>query len=81
MKKLKWCAKQSKGIKLIKINNNLSEAYIKEADETFDNMIRTKGNWKTILAYYSCYNALYSLLIKYGIKSEIHDCTIRCKFN
>ncbi|MEA2003961.1 MAG: hypothetical protein U9O53_03295 [archaeon] len=29
-----------------------------------------------ITAYYACYNALYSILMKCGIKSEIHDCTI-----
>ena len=28
------------------------------------------------MAYYSCYNALYSVLMKIGIKCEIHDCSI-----
>jgi len=28
------------------------------------------------MAYYGCYYALYSLLMKVGLKCEIHDCTI-----
>jgi len=47
-----------------------------EADETLKNVFLTKGKWKLILSYYACYNALYSILMKCGIKSEIHECTI-----
>ncbi|NOQ56162.1 MAG: hypothetical protein GQ477_05155 [Nanohaloarchaea archaeon] len=36
----------------------------------------TKGKWKVITAYYACYNASYSILMRCGIKSEIHECTI-----
>ncbi|MFW6025173.1 MAG: HEPN domain-containing protein [Candidatus Woesearchaeota archaeon] len=32
--------------------------------------------WKVVTAYYSCYHSLYALLMKTGIKSEIHDCII-----
>lgn len=28
------------------------------------------------MAYYACYNSLYAILMKCGIYSEIHDCTI-----
>ena len=74
--KICWCKKQSKGIKLIEPKNHLSESYILEADETLENVFVTKGKWKVITAYYACYSALYSILMKCGIKSEIHDCTI-----
>ncbi len=74
--KIKWCLKQGKGILLTELNPNLSESYIKEADETLENVFATKGKWKLITAYYACYNALYALLMKAGIKCEIHDCTI-----
>lgn len=33
-------------------------------------------DWKIITAYYVCYNAFYALLMKIGIKCEIHDCSI-----
>lgn len=39
-------------------------------------MIKLNGKWKVITAYYACYNALYSILMKAGVKSEIHDCTL-----
>jgi len=74
--KIKWCCKQSKGISFIDPNDNLSEEYIKEADSSLESMLSTKGKWKTIIAYYSCYNAIYSILMKTGIKCEIHDCSI-----
>ncbi len=73
--KIKWCFEQ-KGVELIDKKEHLSESYMKEADETLENMYLTKGKWKVITAYYSCYNAIYSLLMKVGIKCEIPDCTI-----
>jgi uncharacterized protein (UPF0332 family) len=33
-------------------------------------------DWITTTAYYARYFALYALLMKMGIKSEIHDCSI-----
>lgn len=74
--KLKWCLKQKKGIELINPKSNLSKAYLMEADETLENVSVVKGKWKIITAYYACYNALYAILMKCGIKCEIHDCTI-----
>ena len=74
--KINWCFKQKKGISLIELKHHLSESYMKEADETLENVFSTKGKWKVITAYYSCYNALYSLFMKCGIKCEIHDCSL-----
>lgn len=74
--KIKWCCNQKNGIKIIESKLHLSDAYIKEADETLENVFSAKGKWKTITAYYACYNAVYALLMKAGIRSEIHDCTL-----
>lgn len=74
--KIKWCLKQNKGIVLIEPKPHLSKSYMKEADETLENVFFTKGKWKLITAYYACYNALYALFMKTGIKCEIHDCTL-----
>jgi len=74
--KIKWCQKQAKGIRLIELNPHLSEAYMEEADETLENVFSAKGKWKLITAYYACYNAFYSLLMKCGIRCEIHDCSL-----
>ncbi len=76
MKRLEWCCKQNRGISLVEPNENLSEQYMGEADSTLDQMLITEGKWKVVMAYYACYNAFYSVLMKAGIKSEIHECTI-----
>lgn len=76
MNKLEWCCKQKKGISLVEPNVNLSGEYIKEADESLEAMLLNKGRWKIITAYYACYNAIYSILMLVGIKSEIHECSI-----
>jgi len=75
-RKIRWCGKQKEGIRLIEPNENLCKEYLKEADSTLDDLMRITSKWKLIMAYYACYNALYALLLKAGIKSEIHTCTI-----
>jgi len=76
MNRIKWCSEQKKGIKLIEIKPHLSESYLQEADETLENVFSASGKWKVITAYYACYSALYSILMKTGIKCEIHDCAL-----
>ena len=53
--KIKWCTDQAKGIKLTELKYHLSESYMNEADETFENVISARGKWKIIMAYYACY--------------------------
>lgn len=74
--KISWCMKQEKGIRLVEPKEHLAKSYMEEADETFENFLKATGKWKVIMAYYACYSALYSILMKCGIKSEIHECTI-----
>ena len=79
MADLEWCKKQDKGIKLIEPNNNLAEDYLKSAEETLSILkdIENKSNiWLATTKYYCEYFTVYALLMKIGIKSEIHDCTI-----
>ncbi len=38
--------------------------------------INTVKDWKISTAYYAMYFSLYSILMKIGIKCEIHSCTI-----
>lgn len=76
IEKIKWCLCQKGGIKLTEPKPHLSMSYIQEADETLENVFSAKGKWKTITAYYACYSAIYSVLVRCGIKSEIHECTL-----
>jgi uncharacterized protein (UPF0332 family) len=68
--------KQNKGIKLVELNESISENYLKESLSDFDMIEKVNPKWKTVTAYYSCYNSVYAILMKIGIKCEIHDCTI-----
>ncbi len=79
MGELEWCKKQKKGIKLIDPNQNLSQEYIETAEETLEVLKSIKNKSKIWLAttkYYCEYFSIYALLMKIGIKSEIHECTI-----
>ena len=80
MKKIDWCKKKEKGIKLIEPNDNLSKEYFQNSEESLKVLKSIKETksymWLATTKYYIKYFAVYSLLMKIGIKCEIHDCTI-----
>ncbi len=77
MDKIKWCVKKKEGLRLIESNSNLSKAYFKKAEEALESMrVNIVKDWQISTAYYAIYFALYSLLMKIGIKCEMHSCTI-----
>ena len=77
MDKIKWCAGKKEGLSLIEPNSDLAEAYIKKAEEALESVrVNIIKDWKISTAYYTLYFSLYSVLIKIGIKCEIHSCTI-----
>ena len=49
---------------------------MQSSESNLATMLRLTGKWRTITAYYACYDCLYAILQKIGIKSEIHDCSI-----
>lgn len=75
-----WCLRQKHGIRLVEPTQNLTKAYLKKAISALNTMTAAlqinEADWTTTTAYYARYFALYALLMKIGIKSEIHDCTI-----
>jgi uncharacterized protein (UPF0332 family) len=77
---LSWCFKQKRGIRITEPNQNLTKAYLKKAASALNTMTATmqinETEWTATAAYYARYFALYALLMKIGVKSEIHDCTI-----
>ena len=77
MVSLSWCRRQKRGVSLMGGKPHLSEAYLKDAYDSLKVCLSSEGKWKVITGYYACYNALYSILMKCGIKSEIHECTIK----
>src|SRR3989338_2684451 len=78
--KIVWCSRQKKGIKLELPNDNLCDAYLKKSKDSLKSMLLNMNanllDWAVDAAYYARYHAIYALLQKCGIKSEIHDCSI-----
>ena len=75
---LEWCKKQ--GMKFAEPSNELAEEYFRNAEETLrvTNLIKDSGSnmWLATQKYYTEYLAAYAVLMKIGIKSQIHSCTI-----
>ncbi len=77
MDKIEWCLRKKGGLSLIEPNSNLAEAYMSKAEESLESMsINTIKDWKISTAYYSMYFSLYAILMKIGVKCEIHSCTL-----
>ena len=78
MDKLAWCKKQKNGIELIETNPNLSQEYIEKAENALRAVNALEGNkeWQISSAYYAMYFSLYAILMRIGVKCEIHACTI-----
>ncbi len=74
---LSWCFRKTKGIKLTKPNLNIARDYLSEAKRDISLINKNEPKWNIIKEYYVCYNSFYSLLVKCGIKCEIHDCTLK----
>lgn len=55
----------------------MSNAYIHKADDSLESIqVNIKKEWKIATAYYTIYFSLYAILMRIGIKSEIHSCTV-----
>lgn len=78
--KLLWCSQQKKGIRIREPNSNLCDAYLKKARNSLKAMALNSGaqlnDWAVDAAYYARYHAVYALLQKCGLESEIHDCSL-----
>ncbi len=79
MVRLKWCCQQKNGIELIEPNENLTKGYLEMANNSIGTMNRERKYnlmFSISACYYSMYYSLYAVLMRIGIKCEIHSCTI-----
>ena len=75
--KLPWCAGAKNGIMLVDPNNDVALAYLKKSGDAMEAMHSVASHdWKISAGYYSLYFSLYAVLVKAGIKSENHICTL-----
>lgn len=78
-RKIQWCLGKERGISLVKPNENLAKAYMAKAKESIEVMRSLQGKshaWAASACYYSMYYSLYAVMMKIGVKSEIHSCSI-----
>ncbi len=77
MDKLRWCTGKKEGLRLVEPSHGIANAYFKKAEEALESMrINSVKDWKISTAYYAVYFSLYALLMRLGVKCEIHSCTI-----
>jgi len=77
MNKINWCKEQKNGLELINPNANLANAYLKKAEESLETAKLAKSkDWIISASYYTFYFSLYSIMMKMGVKCEIHSCSI-----
>ncbi len=76
---LDWCRKKERGIRLVRPNGNLAQEYLRNSEETLEILERIEGRsrmWLATTKYYCEYFAFYAVMMRLGIRSEIHECTL-----
>lgn len=64
-------------MKLIDPNPDVAYAYTRKAEEALEALrTNTLKDWRIATAYYAFYYSLYSLVMRTGIRCEIHSCSI-----
>ena len=78
MVSLKWCLSKEKGIELIESNENMSRSYIGMAGESVKIIenVNESNIWTAATTYYIFYYSLYALMMRIGVKCEIHTCSL-----
>ncbi|MBI4155277.1 hypothetical protein HY498_04290 [Candidatus Woesearchaeota archaeon] len=77
MVSIKWCLKQKLGIRILEPNTNICNSYLMMAEESIEELERIKTKiWIATASYYTFYYSLYALIIRLGIKCEIHSCSL-----
>lgn len=78
MVSIKWCLNTKNGIEIIAPNKNMADSYLKMAEESIIVLADVKKSriWTATTSYYIFYYSLYSLMLRIGVKCEIHSCSI-----
>lgn len=70
--------KQKYGIELVDPNVNMSKSMLNMAKKSIEELENVKTPiWIASISYYIFYYSLYSLMLKFGVKCEIHSCSLK----
>ena len=75
---ISWCLRQKDGLELVEPNGNMADSYIKMAEESLAVLQNVQRSmiWTAVTSYYIFYYSLYSLMMRIGVKCEIHSCSL-----
>lgn len=77
---IRWCARQKRGIRMVEPSECLRQAYAGKSHDSMRVMQNCigegMGDWAYSASYHAMYFSAYAVLMRAGIKCEIHDCTI-----
>ncbi len=78
MVSVKWCLQQKNGLELIESNATMADSYLNMAEKTLpvQQAVLSSDIWTATTTYYIFYYSLYALMLRIGIKCEIHSCSI-----
>ncbi len=78
MVSIEWCLEKRRGLRLVEPSEAMSESYLEMAEESIRALQKVEESriWRATTAYYVFYYALYSLMLRIGVKCEIHSCSI-----
>jgi uncharacterized protein (UPF0332 family) len=78
MVSINWCFNYKNGLEIVEPSENMSISYMKMAEESMAMIKKNEESriWTASTSYYTMYYCLYSIMMKIGIKCEIHKCSI-----
>ncbi len=78
MVSINWCLKKKNGLELREENVNIADSYLKMAEESVSILANLEKSkiWTATTAYYIFYYSLYALMLRIGVKCEIHACSL-----
>ncbi|MFH1917681.1 MAG: hypothetical protein ABIJ14_01045 [Nanoarchaeota archaeon] len=78
MVSINWCLKIKNGLELVGPNENMANSYLKMAEESLRAIKNNQESkiWTASTSYYTMYYSLYAVMMKIGVKCEIHKCSI-----
>lgn len=65
-------------MELIEPNENMSQSYLKMAEESIQILTGVEKSriWTATTTYYIFYYSLYAVMLRVGVKCEIHSCSL-----
>ncbi len=78
MVSISWCLRKKGGLELTEPNSNMADSYIGMAEESLaiQKGVERSKIWTATTTYYIFYYALYALMLRIGVRCEIHACSL-----